>query len=633
MSGIVAVVNLDGRPVSPSKLDSMAASLAHRGHDGTRLHCRGSVGLGHLALHSTPESVTEIQPWSDEGGEIWILFDGRTDNRKELEKAVDGRGLELRNTSDVELVLRSYQVFGLDFAEKILGDFALVIWDGRERRLIGARDIVGENPFFYTRAGSTLYIASEIRALLTQPEISRDPNLGMVAEHLADRVATSGETLFQAIYSLPPAHLLIANANQEKLIRYWRPDPRRKIRYANDREYGDHFREVLQDAVKCRLRSVGRIAFDLSGGLDSSSVVSVVQDLQSAGAVNPRNFEYLSLVFPGEPCDESPWIEAVERRWNLQSNRIRPTEIGPHRCRRQVAFYRDLPDYPNGAMSAELRTLARDRGCRVRITGLGGDEWLAGSPRHATDLIRKGRLILLARQLQADATVLDTTQAGLLWRSLVPLVPKPIRMARRRLRNLDPMPPWLGPVLREQVDLSGRGQPKADNSRFQSHAQASIAALLTNGFAAHRAEMEERAAAAAGLELREPFMDRRVIEFALALPEEQRWRGMLRKFVLRTAMAELLPPELLTRTDKAEFSCVAIDALLAADAEIFMHPRCAQAGWVDPRRIASMYNEFKEMAQSHRTSTVPHLWPLWKILGIEIWFQMEYDEVTGAANR
>jgi asparagine synthase (glutamine-hydrolysing) len=633
MSGIVAIINLDGRPVTPSQLDSMAAALAHRGVDGCRLHCQDSVGLGHLALHTTPESVTERQPWSDEGGEIWVLFDGRADNREELEKAVDARGLRLRNSSDVELVLRSYQAFGLDFAERILGDFALLIWDGRERRLIGARDIVGERPFYYARVGSTVFVASEIRALLTQPDISRDPNLGMVAEHLADRVVTPSETLFQSIRSLQPAHLLIATATNEKTSRYWSPDLRRDLHLADDREYGEHFGEIFREVVKCRLRSVGPIATDLSGGLDSSSVVSMIQDLQGAGAVEGDGFEYLSLVFPDEPCDESQWIEAVERRWNLRTNRLEPTKIRPHQCRRQVAFYRDLPDYPNGTMSDELRLLARDRGCRVRITGLGGDEWLAGSPRHTTDFLRKGQLIHLARQLRADAIGLNTTRTGLLWRSLVPLIPEPIRKARRRLRSRDPMPPWLGPALRKNVDLSARGQPKADKTGFRSHAQANIAALLSNGFAVHRAEMEERAAAAAGLELREPFMDRRIIEFALALPEEQRWRGMRRKFVLRTAMAELLPPEVLTRTDKAEFSCVAIDALLAADTEIFMHPRCAQAGWLHPKHTASMYSEFKGLAQSHRTSTVPHLWPLWKIFGIEIWFQMEYDEVTGAANR
>ena len=125
-------------------------------------------------------------------------------------------------------------------------------------------------------------------------------------------------------------------------------------------------------------------------------------------------------------------------------------------------------------------------------------------------------------------------------------------------------------------------------------------------------------------------MDRRIIEFGLALPEDQRWRGRLRKLIVRNAMADLLPAEVLERTDKADFSCVFIDALLAADKEIFAKPRCAEVGWVEASNVETMYNEFKTFARAHRTAEVPHLWSLWKILGIEIWYQIEYDEATGA---
>ena len=630
MSGLAGVFHLDGRPVERSRLEAMAAALAHRGPDGTRLQCFGPVGLGHLALDTTPESVDEIQPWSDENGDVWVVLAGRLDNRKELHELATANGLTPRNPTDVELVLRSYQVLGLDFAERLLGDFALLIWDARERRLIGARDIVAERPFYYAHAGGSFFVASEMHALLTQPEVARDPNENMVAQHLADRVVSTEETLCRAILRLPPAHILIASADGVRTKRFWAPDPQRELHYRDDDEYAEHFREIFEGAVHCRLRSHHRVAVDLSGGLDSSSIVSMIGDMQSTGLVRPEHVEYLSLVFRGESCDESRWIEAVEKRWSIQSSKMPPTSFDRTRCREQVAFYHGLPDYPNGTMSDDLRHLARELGCRVRLTGLGGDEWLAGSPRHTTDYLRKLQLIRLTRQLRADATSLGTSQLNLLRRSLAPLVPAPIRAVRRRLLARNQVPPWLGPALRRRAYLEPRRHPETGRTRYRNHAQADIARLLTNGFAIHRAEMEERASAGSGLELREPLNDRRIIEFGLALPEEQRWRGPMRKLILRRAMAGLLPEEVLARTDKAEFSCVFIDALLAADPDLFLSPRCAQAGWLDTGRVAHMYGQFRELAHRDRKAEIPHLWHLWKVLGIEIWYQVEYNGVSGA---
>ena len=267
----------------------------------------------------------------------------------------------------------------------------------------------------------------------------------------------------------------------------------------------------------------------------------------------------------------------------------------------------------------------------VRLTGLGGDEWLAGSPRHTTDYLRKLQLIRLTRQLRADAAGLGTSQLNLLRRSLAPLVPAPIRTVRRRLLARNPAPPWLGPALRRRAHFEECRNPTAGRTRYRDHAQADIAHLLTNGFAIHRAEMEERAAAASGLELREPLNDRRIIEFGLALPEEQRW---LLKQVFGNRWpwgVGLLPEEVLARTDKAEFSCVFVDALLAADAELLLSPRSARAGWVDAERVAHMYGRFRELARRDPTAEMPHLWHLWKVLGIEIWYQIEYDGTSGAA--
>lgn len=629
MSGLAGIFHLDGQTVQTDRLQAMVTSMPHRGPDGCQTHSFGQAGLGYLAMYTTPESVEEIQPWSDESGEIWAVFDGRLDNRGELQALARARGIEIRNPSDVELVLRTFQILGPGFAKRLLGDFAILIWDALSGRLIGARDIVAERPFYYSQVGKTIFVASEIQALLTQPEISTEPNIAMVSEHLADRVLSTDETLYRSIRKLPPAHLLLASSNGITVERYWEIDPANEVRYRSDDEYAAHFRDLFEQAVDCRLRSIGPVAADLSGGLDSSSIASMIEDLRRRGKAPPNGIEFISMVFPNQPCDESRWISAVVDRLGIRSTQVEPTRLESARCRQQADFYRDLPDYPNGTMADGLRLVARDRGCRVRLTGLGGDEWLAGSPRHTTDHIRRLQMIRLVRQFAADRSLLESSFLGHLRRSIAPLFPAQLRNTLHTVLRRNSVPKWIGPALRDDREIIERLNRPAGISRYRSHAQTDIASLLDEGFAIHRAEMEERAASAFGLDLREPLNDRRIVEFGLAIPEEQRWLGRDRKLVLRRAMADLLPDELQNRTDKAEFSSVFLDALCRADPDIFLSPRCAEPGWVETTEVAKMYRRFRAQANRQPVQTLPDLWPLWKILGIEIWYQVGYNEVSG----
>jgi len=630
LSGLAGLLNLDGRPVEPERLEALVRALAHRGPDGSSRRCLGEAGLGHLALHTTPESVDEIQPWSDEDGEVWVVLAGRLDNRRELRDLASAKGLPPRNATDVELALRSYQICGLDFATRLLGDFAILIWDAREKRLVGARDVVAERPFYYAQAVGTVFVASEPRALLTQAEISREANESMVAQHLADRIVSTEETLYSGIARLPPAHLLIASAEGVRTKRYWAPDPRREIRYRTDDEYAEHFREIFAEAVRCRLRSQGPVAADLSGGMDSSSVVAMIHHLDQTAAHRVPHVEHLSLIFPGESCDESRWIESVERRWSIRSSKQPPTLATEAHCRQQVAFYRDLPDYPNGTMSDGLRQVARHAGCRVRFTGLGGDEWLAGSPLHLVDHLRRLQLIRLFRQLRSDSENSGTPQTRLLLRAVGALLPSSVRSARRRLRAPMSAPPWIGPALQRHATIDRSHPEEPGRLKFRSRASRAIAGILDDGFAIHRAEIEERAAAAANLELRQPLNDRRIIEFALALPEEQRWRGEVRKVILRRAMRDLLPPDVLARTAKPQFSSVFVNALGAADPDLFLAPQCARRGWVDADESARLFRHLLDATSRREPAAAQHLWPMWTLLSIEIWYQVEYNGSSGA---
>ena len=213
MSGISGIYQRDGNFVNQKKLALMVEASAHRGPDETGYLVKDSVGLAHQMLHTTPESLTEKQPLCDQSGELYLVMDGRVDNREELGEELINKGFSPRTETDAELVLQAYQCWGEKCPEKIIGDFALVIWDGRKRQLFCARDIFGAKPFYYWSNRGTFLFGSELQQIFANEIVPQETNEGMIGEFLTDAVTSKEETLYRNIYRLPPAHCLIVTAD------------------------------------------------------------------------------------------------------------------------------------------------------------------------------------------------------------------------------------------------------------------------------------------------------------------------------------------------------------------------------------------------------------------------------------
>jgi asparagine synthase (glutamine-hydrolysing) len=623
MSGIAGIYHLDGRPVDPALLTRMTDIIAHRGPDGWGHWIDGPVGLGHRVLHTTPESLQEKQPLLGETGNLCLTLDGRVDNRDELGTALEARGAKLRTDTDAELVLRAYEVWGEECPKRIIGDFAFVIWDRRNQQLFCARDILGTKPFYYHTDGRAFLCGSELRQLFEDPTVRLEPNEGMIGEYLGRAITSQEETLYRDVFRLPSGHILVVQPDGLRKARYWDIDPTRAIRYRTDAEYAEHFAELFREAVRCRLRCHKPVGAYLSGGLDSSSVVGVAQSLYREGAVGDRGFETFSMVFPGRPCDESAYIQDVVRMWGLKSNAVDPEESDPPDYAAQVRQYHDFPDYPNGSMADPLRSLARAKGFRVLLTGLGGDDWLTGSSYHYADLLRRLCVVALIRQVRFDSRVPAVVwrRSSLFWFGFWPFVPWIVRQALRWVLRRNGFPRWMGRRFAREIRLSKRLQRPTAKRPFSSFAQADLYRTAISGFGAHFTEMEERSASRFGFEQRHPFHDRRVIEFALALPEEQRWRRDQIKFVLRQAMYGLLPETIQQRLTKAEFSHVFAEALHAQGGEqLFDSLVIASMGWVDGEQVQTAYREMAQLYARGDERYIRHVWPLWFIFGIELWF-------------
>lgn len=628
MSGIIGTLNLDGAPADRSLLARMANRLAHRGPDGSDTWVSGPLGMGHLMLHSTPESLAERQPLTDPSQTLSVTLDGRIDNRNELCRILADRSKLDTPLSDAQLLLLAYERWGTACPERIIGDFAFALWDRRERQLFFARDVLGTKPFFYTRHRHRLLWASEPRALLEDPDVRTAPDEGMIGEYLAVAITNNRDTLFQEIKRLPPAHCLTVQTDRpEEPIRiwqYWAPDPRRRICYRNDGDYAAHFLDLFREAVRCSLRSHRPVRAELSGGLDSSSIVAVACSLIRDGSITSQGFETLSLTFPSKACDETSYILDMMHQWRLRGTLEVVPDSDPHDYPALVREDLDLPDYPNGMMSMGLLAKARDKGAVVVLNGAGGDEWLGGSYYHYADLVRAGRLFSLMRRLWDDRRALSVAfpPCSILRLGIWPNLPRWLRVSLRRMIGRRGLPRWILPAFARRIDLLDRLGIEPGPRRGRSFAQEDLYRTLWSGWQAQGNEAGDRALARCGIEQRSPFNDRRIIEFAFAIPEEQRWRHGKPKFLLRQAMNGLLPESVRNRNTKADFSHIFLQALRSqGGARLFESLQTEQLGWINGEEIRRMYrrmeNDYRIGNQRYASST----WPLWMVYGIELWLR------------
>jgi asparagine synthase (glutamine-hydrolysing) len=629
VSGIAGLLAASGGTAEARTLRRMLTALAHRGPDGENQWASGPVALGHRAFWTTPEARSESQPWRDAAGLLAVVMDGRIDNRAELAAALRARGCRLRAEHDPELVLRAYQCWGENFARELVGDFAIAIWDGKTRRLVCARDPLGVRPLYYHADASMFRFGSEPQAILADSRIPRIPDEGMVAEMLAGYLVSRQDTLWTGLKRVPPAHTLTVDARGMRLVRYWPPESLADVRYASDADYAQHFRALLEEAVRGRLRAVGPVASHLSGGIDSSSVVALAQRLLQSGA-SPAPLEAFTQTFPALPRDERPFAEEVASRCGTKWHAVMPDAPGSEYYEAQARRYLDFPDYPNGAAgNFAISRLAASNGCRVMLTGVWGNAFLEGSTAHLADSLRGGRLVEAIRSARSDCAVLHDAGLGsaLFNGGVRPLVPTPIRRALSPLIRRAIVPKFVPAAFARRVGLRDRLRVPQWLPRYPTFAQRGVYGSALSAWNVHAGEITERGAAALGIEERHPFTDRRLVEFCLALPEEQRWQGTTLKYVLREAMRGLLPESVRVKAEQPDLSFLHMEALGAAGGErIFGNLRIAERGWVDPGPALDMYRRAVTLLAEGNPRYAELVGPLWTMHGLDLWWRAAEGE-------
>lgn len=500
----------------------------------------------------------------------------------------------------------------------LIGDFAFAAWWPAGRRLLLARDALGMRPLYYAQCNGVFWWASTLAGLLAPEWLPRDLNEGYFAEYLASAPVSLSESPVVGASRLPQAHRLDLIDGTARVRRYWTPavTQERAILLG---EAEEEFGSLLRTAVIDRLRAARSCAFEMSGGLDSTSVVGVARQ---SGVDHPATY---SMVFPGWPSvDESTYIASAESHFGCRGTRVAHEHHDPIGLDVFAPAVRagDLPDIATGEfMQAPMLARASADGHDVLLTGLGGDDWLTGSVFHAADLLRCGRPFAAWRFARQFRSVpgLDPGAATFLRSTAVSLLPASLkRWGRHRRRG--PAWPWLTPDLVRRVDLAARMRaPFESVPQVESLVVRESLARLESGDSAHGRDAHHRMARHAGLELRHPFFDRRLVEFLIALPDDLRFRDGQHRFLLRRVMKDILPPVIAQRLDKAEFDEVLLDGLRVADPPRVLRERLhvVDRGWVTHAELQALWPRAQRALRAPSQGDDGSLFTLWQILGAE----------------
>lgn len=544
MSALGGIYNFDEAPIDERALATLGAALAARGADDGLEYSRGSIGMAYRAFHTNGESRLEVQPLATSEGHI-LCWDGRLDNREELIPLFDLPD----DQSDVALVMAAYARWGAGFLPRIIGDFALSLWDPKARTLLLARDAMGTRTLFYFTDANQIIWTSDINPLLSLAQIELEVDDEYVAGYLTTEPEPS-RTPFKGIFSLTPGTFLTVRQGRVETRRFWRPDPGHRVRYKSDWQYEEHFLQLFTEAVRCRLRVDGPVWCELSGGFDSSSIVCVADRIIRNGKAQAPALKTVSYVFDESPTsDERSFIRSVEEGRGESGYHLR--EDGyylsfPYEEQHSVTIPNPLHCFSE--RYKRLREEMQRSGARVLLSGNGGDHLLwssvDASPELA-DLIVQRKLLRLHQRIRDWSQAQKRPYVDLLWKGAMrPNLPRSIQA---RCQTHIELYPWLDREFAARVNIRDRllGPPDIFNFHLPSgRAQSTMLLLIISYVSA--GYYRERGVG----EISYPFLHRPLVEFCMAIPFDQMLRPGETRSLHRRALRDLLPEKVARRRSK-----------------------------------------------------------------------------------
>lgn len=587
----------------------MADRMGEWPHDAKQIWNAQDAGLGACVLHTTAQSLETEQPLTNETGSVVLVFDGYLTNWEELRRDLEAKGAVLRNRSDAELVLRAYEQWGENCAERIEGEFAFAIVDRANRRAFCARDRKGLRPLYYMIDRGALIVASRLPVLIAGLGRKPDFDLDYLAQTMVGEVYSVDHTAWKAVRRLKAAHCMSYSAGSLETRRYYDLPEVRIRRYRSDAEYIEEYRAVFEDSVRRTSRSHLPLAFEVSGGLDSSAIFCLAHGMEKRGGILAPSIDAFAL--RGEPGAYSDEIDFARAASDYVSRELHETELFRPDLQwfnNQVSSEHDLPTYTNAAQSILMEQAISDRGARVAINGMGGDQWLDGTLAYYDQNLQAMAFGRLARNMARDMQIRGKRRtAALVARKVIlALAPDRLRPLIKAMKGggeelyVDDVM-YLTPFWAERVRLEKRHY----EASLPPSELARINRRKLDQLGNQRAfDLMYRQRSRLGIEGRSPMLTRQFIEFCSALPEDLKLRGGQTKWIHREAMRGLMPDCIVERSSKASFPERKHDEAIRELCEF--NKMTALEGLVDPARFSA----FCEMRHERDIDDLWG-WPYW----------------------
>ena len=616
MSAFFGVWNFDGRKVEAESLQQASTMLVQRGPDSQTKYEKDNFGMVYCAFHTTGESRQAVQPYLSQSGMV-VAWNGRLDNRDELIN--DLPGPPRRDVSDVVLAASSFEQWGDGSFGKLVGDWAFSAWDPLKKTLVVARDYIGIR-HLYWHVGPTRVMWSthlEPLALLLGHPLSLDDEY--VADYLA-HLPAADRTPYRQINAVPPGHFISIQNGIPTTKRYWFFGPSKRICYRTDAEYEEHFRHVFRQAVRRCLRCQSPILAELSGGVDSSAIVCMADDIIDKGEAGDVRLDTLSAFDPKDPNgDEQLYITKIEDK------------------RRKIGHHLNREDYENvlnlewdelvavpgvfestGKLKDDLVAVVQSSGYRAALSGIGGDELLGGISNplpQLADLIVLLRPIQLAKELSAWSLIKKRPCVHLLGQTVATLLPAPLRALASAQNDVAP---WLDSEFSRRYRLAVRRLGPLARFGFWLPSRRDAAQTVVT-LARQMSYLSPDGIACE--ERRYPFLDQSLVEFLLAIPASQLLRPGQRRSLMRRALAGIVPTEVLWRKTKGFVTKRVLSAFDNSWPEFapFLHaPLSGELRYVDPVR-------FVAYLRAAKNGEARHMVYLLKTLYLELWLRNLVD--------
>ncbi len=627
MCGIAGILGIGvGYRVDPSELRRMCDVIRHRGPDDDGYHVEQPIGLGMRRL-----SIIDIagghQPMSNEAGTLWVVFNGEIYNFRELRTELEAMGHRFQSHSDTEVILHGYEQWGEEFVKRLRGMFGIALWDAGEKKLLLVRDWVGIKPLHWYLDDEKLVFGSEIKSLLACRGVSREIDREALDRYLTYEYIPAPSSIFQRIRKLPPGHLLVWQHGDATVRSYWdfpvAPEPDGKDRIGEE-EYARELLGLLRESVRLQMVSDVPLGAFLSGGIDSSSVVALMSEFSD------RPVKTFSIGFKEQSYDELAYARLVAERFGTEHHEFiltpQITELTDHLMGFLDEPLGDFSIFPTYLVSKMARSHVT-----VALSGDGGDELFAGYDTYIADRF--------ARRLETLPAVLrERLLPGIL--GLVPPTKKKkgaINIAKRFVQGAA-LPPelmhtrWMTflaarekrqlytPALREALRGSVTEGFILEHGRAKHFPDALTAAQyvdLKTYLPENILTKVDRMSMAVSLEARVPVLDHKIVEFAFRLPAHLRLKGRTTKYLLKKAVAPLLPPQILAKK-KQGFS-IPIKNWLTGELRPLMTDlldagRVRRRGWFEPAEVRKLVDE-------HLAGRENHSHRLWSMMVFELWQQ------------